>query len=102
MRVIVLIYTLRSAFFFFLLLRRPPTSTLFPYTTLFRSSSITAPFSTRPCDSCRTNLDAALSGHRQTSTDRLPGGHDLEYRGTEEVLVIESPHSHDAIAPVEI
>src|SRR5438477_11291252 len=25
------------AFFFFLLLRRPPRSTLFPYTTLFRS-----------------------------------------------------------------
>src|SRR5690625_1398010 len=25
-------------FFFFLLLRRPPRSTLFPYTTLFRSS----------------------------------------------------------------
>src|SRR5436190_24372206 len=24
-------------FFFFLLIRRPPTSTLFPYTTLFRS-----------------------------------------------------------------
>src|SRR5699024_12303547 len=26
-------------FFFFLLLRRPPRSTLFPYTTLFRSQS---------------------------------------------------------------
>src|SRR5947208_12934848 len=26
-----------SFFFFFLMLRRPPTSTLFPYTTLFRS-----------------------------------------------------------------
>src|SRR5438270_1412220 len=26
-------------FFFFLLIRRPPTSTLFPYTTLFRSPS---------------------------------------------------------------
>src|SRR5438046_6366618 len=26
-------------FFFFLLIRRPPRSTLFPYTTLFRSSS---------------------------------------------------------------
>src|SRR5262249_62431005 len=25
-------------FFFFLMIRRPPTSTLFPYTTLFRSS----------------------------------------------------------------
>src|SRR5688572_32292635 len=30
----------RSAFFFFLMIRRPPRSTLFPYTTLFRSSAI--------------------------------------------------------------
>src|SRR5687768_18269947 len=28
---------LSSAFFFFLMIRRPPRSTLFPYTTLFRS-----------------------------------------------------------------
>src|SRR5437868_15342240 len=28
-----------SVFFFFLMIRRPPRSTLFPYTTLFRSSS---------------------------------------------------------------
>src|SRR5258707_5823553 len=27
----------RLAFFFFLMIRRPPRSTLFPYTTLFRS-----------------------------------------------------------------
>src|SRR5688572_32268045 len=27
-----------SLFFFFLMIRRPPRSTLFPYTTLFRSS----------------------------------------------------------------
>src|SRR2546426_5107532 len=27
-----------SAFFFFLMIRRPPRSTLFPYTTLFRSN----------------------------------------------------------------
>src|SRR5947209_19001733 len=27
----------RSHFFFFLMIRRPPRSTLFPYTTLFRS-----------------------------------------------------------------
>src|SRR5260370_8795247 len=27
-----------SSFFFFLMIRRPPRSTLFPYTTLFRSS----------------------------------------------------------------
>src|SRR3712207_7298764 len=30
-----------SLFFFFLMIRRPPRSTLFPYTTLFRS--VTAP-----------------------------------------------------------
>src|SRR3712207_7763474 len=29
--------------FFFLMIRRPPRSTLFPYTTLFRSSSVGAP-----------------------------------------------------------
>src|SRR2546430_15569634 len=28
----------RSLLFFFLMIRRPPRSTLFPYTTLFRSS----------------------------------------------------------------
>src|SRR5947207_9737562 len=31
---------LASLFFFFLMIRRPPTSTLFPYTTLFRSPSV--------------------------------------------------------------
>src|SRR6476620_11956557 len=31
--------TQRLPFFFFLMIRRPPRSTLFPYTTLFRSCS---------------------------------------------------------------
>src|SRR3989454_8138700 len=30
-------------FFFFLMIRRPPRSTLFPYTTLFRSNSVRWP-----------------------------------------------------------
>src|SRR5947208_10652730 len=29
--------------FFFLMIRRPPRSTLFPYTTLFRSAEVAAP-----------------------------------------------------------
>src|SRR5579863_5323363 len=33
-----------TVFFFFLMIRRPPRSTLFPYTTLFRS----------PCTPCAT------------------------------------------------
>src|SRR6266513_5303882 len=31
-------FTLSFFFFFFLMIRRPPRSTLFPYTTLFRSA----------------------------------------------------------------
>src|SRR6266700_4936049 len=41
-------------FFFFLMIRRPPRSTLFPYTTLFRSgpapSDCTAPMSVWPAE----------------------------------------------------
>src|SRR2546422_1077102 len=33
----LLFFALHSFFFFFLMIRRPPRSTLFPYTTLFRS-----------------------------------------------------------------
>src|SRR5947199_7462501 len=35
----VFVLTLIFVFFFFLMIRRPPRSTLFPYTTLFRSQS---------------------------------------------------------------
>src|SRR2546429_5270255 len=33
----ILVFTLHTRSFFFLMIRRPPRSTLFPYTTLFRS-----------------------------------------------------------------
>src|SRR2546430_17692959 len=35
------------AFFFFLMIRRPPRSTLFPYTTLFRSVPLVPPHRAR-------------------------------------------------------
>src|SRR3712207_3870650 len=38
------------AVFFFLMIRRPPRSTLFPYTTLFRSSSRTEPMIPSTCE----------------------------------------------------
>src|SRR6266540_2929100 len=47
-------------FFFFLMIRRPPRSTLFPYTTLFRSSPRSSPMlapisrSPRGCSRCST------------------------------------------------
>src|SRR5882724_13244858 len=49
-------------FFFFLTIRRPPRSTLFPYTTLFRSASRPAarPLSgrsRRPCGTASSSAD---------------------------------------------
>src|SRR2546427_7300570 len=57
----VTIYSL--TFFFFLMIRRPPRSTLFPYTTLFRSQYHTAVFyrdSTqhRAADASKRRLEA--------------------------------------------
>src|SRR5215475_15665430 len=46
-------------FFFFLMIRRPPRSTLFPYTTLFRScAGCTAP---APGTGCEHRPDGARS-----------------------------------------
>src|SRR3712207_9000333 len=39
------LYSLLLSPFFFLMIRRPPRSTLFPYTTLFRSAAGTHPIS---------------------------------------------------------
>src|SRR5690242_20789337 len=46
--------SLSFLFFFFLMIRRPPRSTLFPYTTLFRSAPPVRPLAAQdrrqPCD----------------------------------------------------
>src|SRR5207244_11906495 len=56
-------------FLFFFMIRRPPTSTLFPYTTLFRSSSTSS--ATGSGTSTRGRLrslgSAARSGRRSIS-----------------------------------
>src|SRR3989449_3363105 len=57
----------RIVLFFFLMIRRPPRSTLFPYTTLFRSRPVAAS-STRsmlvPFPSSRTYATRRPSGDR--------------------------------------
>src|SRR5690242_21461143 len=63
-----------SAFFLFLMIRRPPRSTLFPYTTLFRSKlqadepELRCPGRTPEAD-CRGSADA-----NQTRAPRLSSG----------------------------
>src|SRR2546425_3500918 len=58
------------SFFFFLMIRRPPRSTLFPYTTLFRSQG-TEPH--RVAGECQHRDPAAreLIDHRQRLAARL-------------------------------
>src|SRR2546425_11285799 len=47
-----------SLFFFFLMIRRPPRSTLFPYTTLFRS----IPLSLQPSEGFRGGFPNSIMG----------------------------------------
>src|SRR5437016_9362964 len=53
-------------FFFFLMIRRPPRSTLFPYTTLFRSPSAVLPFA-YPCSSRWIPRSSAWRSEEHTS-----------------------------------
>src|SRR2546429_9992445 len=48
-----------ASFFFFLMIRRPPRSTLFPYTTLFRSQNPEAILYDEPT----TMVDPLMAGH---------------------------------------
>src|SRR5256885_12091883 len=62
-------------FFFFLMIRRPPRSTLFPYTTLFRSRR-----QVQPAQAAEGRLlDAArleeVDGHRDRKSTRLNSSH---------------------------
>src|SRR6202021_4059906 len=52
--------------FFFLMIRRPPRSTLFPYTTLFRSSSGGSP-GRRASRSCSARPPACRRSEEHTS-----------------------------------
>src|SRR3954449_1362200 len=72
-----------SLFFFFLMIRRPPRSTLFPYTTRFRSESVTG---VQPCalpidrkstrlNSSHTLISYAVSLDRKST--RLNSSHTL-------------------------
>src|SRR6266849_5655326 len=58
--------------FFFLMIRRPPRSTLFPYTTLFRSPR------RRPAAHLRTVLLDQIGGerHRDRKSTRLNSSHE--------------------------
>src|SRR5216683_5622355 len=74
-------------FFFFLMIRRPPRSTLFPYTTLFRSSPLRRASRSLPCwpkhwRGCRTRCRRAPMPRRRSEehTSELQSRSDLVCR----------------------
>src|SRR5712664_4323963 len=69
MSLLVFVFCLLS--FFFLMIRRPPRSTLFPYTTLFRSLSSQCSAARQPTTSLPTHLD-----ERDRKSTRLNSSHD--------------------------
>src|SRR2546427_6415474 len=89
-------------FFFFLMIRRPPRSTLFPYTTLFRSSTL--PRSTpRNVPTCRSPRSSAASMRSEEHTSELQSQSNLVCR-----LLLEKkkkeihPHGDRHAHPVDI
>src|SRR6266550_7676169 len=65
-----LTFAVTSAIFFFLMIRRPPRSTLFPYTTLFRSTCAMPP---------RLRGERATRRGRETGPRRSPGGPPMSF-----------------------
>src|SRR5438132_11294441 len=64
--------------FFFLMIRRPPRSTLFPYTTLFRSVFLDQ--TRRKSDPCEKILMRSPAGRSEEHTSELQSHSDLVCR----------------------
>src|SRR5258705_9841141 len=80
------------SFFFFLMIRRPPRSTLFPYTTLFRSAHPRARAPARkraPVARLRGDAKAAALGRRRgggTFSSKRSGEHTSELQSLRQLV----------------
>src|SRR5688572_31443403 len=91
-------------FFFFLMMRPPPRSTLFPYTTLFRSLS--RPPLKLPRKS-RTALPRSRRVEQDRKSTRLNSSHSqisyavfcLKKKNRNNQNVVDHPHLGDAVVP---
>src|ERR1019366_10664278 len=79
--------------FFFLMIRRPPRSTLFPYTTLFRSGANGAG---RPADSQPARHLSSLSPRSEEHTSELQSLTNLVCR----LLLEKTNKKHKKTAPL--
>src|SRR2546430_2847434 len=67
-------------FFFFLMIRRPPRSTLFPYTTLFRSQARRPRADRRPRDQYSARSRPLEAGRSEEHTSELQSQSNLVCR----------------------
>src|SRR2546428_10270687 len=79
-------------FFFFLMIRRPPRSTLFPYTTLFRSRASQGASELVPFERTLGGLEEAPRSEEHTS--ELQSRSDLVCR-----LLLEKKKHQSAVTP---
>src|SRR5256886_4884587 len=93
-------------FFFFLMIRRPPRSTLFPYTTLFRSLG-SAPLTDRDVEELGRRLEQDASFRRKFDVDPVAAakaagmrelGARLEYEIDRKSTRLNSSHSQISYA----
>src|SRR2546430_12629232 len=76
-------------FFFFLMIRRPPRSTLFPYTTLFRSPRMSPPHRVAIQLKILTPVGTAISMRSEEHTSELQSQSNLVCR-----LLLEKKKYH--------
>src|ERR1051326_9292809 len=83
--------------FFFLMIRRPPRSTLFPYTTLFRSTCFTI-----CCSTPTIGLPSTISGsHRsEEHTSEIPSHSFISYAVFCFKKKKNEGHTHRALADI--
>src|SRR5438309_11297382 len=100
-------YSLSSLFFFFLLLRRPPRSTLFPYTTLFRSRMVETGKDVLVLLDSITRVARAFNKEVESSGRTMTGGRSEEH--TSELqsqfhlvcrLLLEKKKKNENIQPI--
>src|SRR3989449_1125356 len=96
-----------ALFFFFLMIRRPPRSTLFPYTTLFRSHVRTGGPGRRGAP--RRRLLRGGVGHQDRKSTRLNSSHGyisyavfcLKKKKKKKKVINNKEHMADELSPTE-
>src|SRR3712207_7357195 len=72
------------------MIRRPPRSTLFPYTTLFRSDAIATGDHLGECSTCREELADSVVGHALLTRAGRTLGSTSEPRSEEHTSELQS------------